>query len=121
MKITVTKELEFSDKRIKDLLCGAFEGGSNYWIGSAVRDNPDDIECEYLHDVPLTERGGVIIQDMFGDEGPKRVDRTTIRKGLEYMRDKFPKHLETFWTANDDAETSDVFLQCCCFGQVVYG
>ena len=30
----ITTEVEITDSQVSDLLCDAFEGGSNYWIGS---------------------------------------------------------------------------------------
>ena len=121
MKVIITKELEFSDQRVNDLLCCALEGGSDYWIGSALGDNPDKEEYKYLADLALTKNGGILIADSYGDMPPQRLDRATLQKGLEVMAAEYPKHLEAFWTENDDADTADAFLQCCCFGEVVYG
>jgi hypothetical protein len=40
---------------------------------------------------------------------------------LALMAEKEPRHFGDFMGENDDATTSDVFLQLCLFGEVVYG
>jgi len=37
------------------------------------------------------------------------------------MGEKYDWHLKNFIEENDDAETADVFLQCCVLGDIVYG
>jgi len=37
------------------------------------------------------------------------------------MAEKYPRHFHNFLEENDDAETGDVFIQCCLFGEIVYG
>ena len=44
-----------------------------------------------------------------------------ILRGLEVMADKYPNHFGDAIAGNDDATTGDVFLQCCVFGDVLYG
>ena len=39
----------------------------------------------------------------------------------QIMADKFPRHFANILNENDDAETGDVFLQCCLWGDIVYG
>jgi len=45
----------------------------------------------------------------------------TIQRGLNLMADKYSSHLLDIVEGNEDASTSDVFLQCCLFGKVLYG
>jgi len=37
------------------------------------------------------------------------------------MASEAPRHFADFIAENDDAETADVFLQCCLFGRIVFG
>ena len=37
------------------------------------------------------------------------------------MGEHYPWQMENLLQENDDAETSDVFLQCCLFGKVIFG
>lgn len=129
--ISVNVKHEISLQRISDLLCSAFEGGSNYWYqidkfikpkNLSFRTDEDQI---YRHlDYPLNEGGALIISDIEGDlnEPPwKRLDLDAIKKGLQIMAEKYPRHMGDFLNDNDDADTGDVFLQCCLFGDAIYG
>jgi hypothetical protein len=49
------------------------------------------------------------------------LDRVAILEGLRIMAEKEPRHFADFMTENDDADTGDVFLQCCLYGEVIYG
>jgi hypothetical protein len=129
--ISVNVKHEISLQRISDLLCSAFEGGSNYWYqidkfikpkNMSFRTDKDQI---FRHlDYPLNEGGALIISDIEGDlnEPPwKRLNLDAIKKGLQIMAEKYPRHMGDFLNENDDAETGDVFLQCCLFGDAIYG
>jgi hypothetical protein len=42
-------------------------------------------------------------------------------RGLQLMADKYPNHFADFMQENDDATTSDVFLQLSVFGELIFG
>ena len=115
--------------RLFSLLCGALEGGSNYWIDTArIKTLPPGKErsdFEFWHlEVPLTEGGAIEIGESDGiDDTPDWhvLDLLAIEKGCRVMADNYPRHWHDFVTEGDDAITSDVFLQCCLFGGVIYG
>lgn len=122
----------YSLKRVSDLLCSALEGGSNYWyliekfIKPPVIKNYADSTVVYDHlDYPLSPGGALIISDKYGAEGSpvkrRRLNLRSIHRGLQVMAVKYPQHFAAWQTENDDAETGDVFLQCCLFQEVVYG
>ena len=122
MKVTI----EMPEQRIQDLLCNAFEGGSNYWYVINGKNYPEGqtkeslgIEFEHL-ELPF-KGGSLIVGDFDGDEGDKVLDLKAIKKGLRIMANKHPRHFGDWLGENDDATTGDVFLQCCLFGEVVYG
>jgi hypothetical protein len=118
--VTVTLTHEISESRIRDLFCNAIEGGSNYWCNSMDRKgNISREQAPYRQDVPFVEGGWLDVRD--DDGGKHRVDREAIVKGLKTLAEKYPKHFADFLSENDDAETGDVFLQCICFGEVIYG
>lgn len=50
-----------------------------------------------------------------------RLDRAALLRGSDLMAEKFPHHFANVITENADAETGDVYLQCCLFGGIVYG
>jgi hypothetical protein len=136
MKLTI--ERDYPDQRIRDLLTSAFEGGSNYWYqilryeyapGLTAADFKEGGKMQppggYNHPcqlVPLTEGCAVCVVDKEGtDTKVYRLDRTAIAKGLHTMSEKYPKHFADWLTEHDDADTGDCFLQCCLFGDLVYG
>ena len=127
--VSVNVKHEITLDRISNLLCSAFEGGSNYWYQIDKFIKPENLsfrtdeEQIYRHlDYPLNEGGALIINDLEGDEDePKRLDLDAIKKGLQIMAEKYPRHMSDFLNDNDDAETGDVFLQCCIFGDAIYG
>lgn len=122
--VAVTVRHEIKAERIEDLLCTALEGGSNYWaeikstrVGSASG-------VRYAHELPM--RGGVItLADSSGEEWPADAQPVITRRacviGLQVMADKFPQHFVNFVQGHEDAVTGDVFLQCCVFGDIVFG
>ena len=124
VKVAVT--MKVSLERMKDLLTDALEGGSNYWYiikdyrlpaGKTVKD------FEFPHnDIPFAEGGAALIGDL-EDESvtPKWLDLPALIKGLRVMARKYPRHFTDFINENDDAITADVYLQCCLFGEVIYG
>ena len=44
-----------------------------------------------------------------------------IERGLQAMHDKCPRNYGDMIAGEDDAETADVFVQCCLFGEIVFG
>jgi uncharacterized protein with LGFP repeats len=109
-----------------DLLCSAFEGGSNYWYRIEGYEYPKGKtrqNFEYPHiEVPLA--GGVVkVKDMTDGEKGKvyRLTKTALWRGWETMRDKYVHHYADAVSDGGDAITGDVYLQCCLFGEVIYG
>lgn len=123
-----------SDEDIASLLISAFEGGSNYWY--RIEDGgfnydlpvvwPEIGPCWYI-DRPLG--GGsltiVAIDEQTGEPdksiGEKVLDRASITSGINVMAAKYPRHFADLINDNADSITGDVFLQCCLFGEVVFG
>jgi len=115
------------DERVQDLLCCALEGGSNYWYEIKRYVYPRGFTQQTL---PINHRhlelpfkgGAVIIVDA---EQPKakeyRLDWAAMRRGLQILAEKYPKHWADFLAENEDATTGDVFLQLALFGDVIFG
>lgn len=120
-----------TSERIIDLICCAFEGGINYWAMVKSKKKPK-IKCPYkttvMHEswegysywYPLVDGGSI---QLVNDEGEKclPLNKETINKGLIIMANKYPWHFDNFIKENEDAETADVFIQCCVFGEIVFG
>ena len=141
MSDVIFYEKQVSLNRISDLLCCALEGGSNYWYrieefhapeGEVKRyafPEPDGEIYKHL-DYPLNEGGYIVIRDcensgLLENNEPKncmKLDLEAIKKGLQLFADKkWSRHFANFMNENEDAETGDVFLQLCVFGDVIYG
>jgi len=148
---TISIPTEVSEGRVRDLLCGAFEGGSGYWISSVTKHYAEGVVAEDFKvesDIggPYTPAGRftlegdywpsvmlipfvqgcyltLTVEDEVDSDPPKtyKLDRDTMKRGLEIMAANEPKHFADFLDENDDAHTADVFLQTCLFGEAIYG
>ena len=113
--------MEITIQRMKDLLCTAFEGGSNYWIDHIeAKGKYKKSQIEYIYDVPILTKGWLEIHDI-DDPTIIKLDSAALKKGLNILAKLYPQAFSDFINENEDAETADVFLQCCCFGEVIYG
>lgn len=126
VKKTITDEL------VEGILANAFDHGISYW--AAVKEDsmagaPDDT---WRHQLPLRERGFVVLEDSSGEdgfpeEGPFVVEggvilnRESLQRGLTIMGEKYPRHMADMLSEDDDAITADVLVQCAVFGEVVFG
>lgn len=130
---------EIPEERLKGILCTAFEGGTNYWLTDITPHfERDDLSIDDFREggkmqdpkcywhwcqlVPLTEGCYLTFKDREDEDKRRyRLDRRTIEEGLAVMAKKYPKHFGDLISENDDADTGDVFMQCCVFGEIVYG
>jgi hypothetical protein len=139
--IFATVKTEISEQRVSDLLCGALDpgcGGSLYWAGTQGYEYPagktkDDFEYRCMEVV--LAGGKHIFFDADEDESNKiysaskkekwTLTREKLIKGLSVMASlkagSGGHHWPNFVAENDDAETADVYLQCCLFGEIIYG
>lgn len=136
--MTITVTIEIAIDQIASLLGSALESssGSKYWYRIEEFIEPErftyrtDPETIFRHiDYPLNPGGSLIIS-AFGDDDEDleikdatrwRVDLDSIRQGLEVMAKSYPLHFASLVNENADAITGDVFLQCVCFGEVIFG
>ena len=119
------------DIRLQYLLCNALEGGSNYWYRIDRFNYPEgksDKDVEFAHlEVPFMKGGSLLISTNGEHPNPDRKDGkwtlnlVKLREGWVTMRHKYPTHYDNAVRENDDAETGDVYLQCCLFGEVIFG
>lgn len=137
---TVAVTRQVSRDEVGNLLCSAFEGGSNYWYRIEKFHKPTRFEFNSGKDLgkeagyfkqidyPLNPGGYLIVSDYNalceGDfPTEKKLDLASIQRGLELFANSkdYAHHWQDFVTENDDQTTADVFLQFCLFGEVVYG
>lgn len=114
----ITFIAEISLQRLNDILIGAFEGGSNYWIENIKRSNDD---LKYYADFLTSDKGFLIIQENDRNEGKYKVAKNDVILAAQLMALQYPWHFKDLLNETDDATTSDVLLQLATFKVVIYG
>src|SRR6185312_5817253 len=71
-------------------------------------------------DYPLNEGGSIGIVSNEPSSDVFRLDLKSIRRGLEDLATKYPRHFADLVNENTDTITADVLLQCCLFGELIY-
>ena len=132
--MSVSVSVNIPTSTVCDLLVGAVEGGSNYWATFRVDPNFRKAVTESDR-VTYIEREGGEYYAHYDIENPNyclRVSDTeggstynvtleSLTSGLNIMASRYPRHFKNVITENHDAETSDVFIQCAVFGEIVFG
>lgn len=139
VKAIITTTIEIDSDQVRDLLVTAFEGGSNYWYADLEPGrkptSPDSTDYGSWPAVYPTTGGSVMFADAedayHGSDGKPFVstdakgryvlNATAIKRGFSAMADAYPLRFAQWQTEDYDAEDADVFLQCCIFGEVIYG
>ena len=127
-EVTITTSIKINSDLVRNGLCLAFEGGSNYWYAAldkgrrATEAIQSSEEWSWVYALP-TCGGSVTLTDSESDpeQDVYTLDGQAIRRGLDVMADKYQRHFQDFINEDGDADTGDVFLQCCLFGEIVYG
>lgn len=138
IEITVKKEIP--RQRIVDLLCCGYDDA--LWIDSFQYNpagKPTEEECREIcvklgihpdhhrkEVYPVVGGSHFIRIHHTGAENPSGKNYTDLNlelclKGLKIMAEKYPLHFDTFINESEDAITGDVFIQCCVFGEIVFG
>lgn len=129
------KDFTTNHENLVNLLSVATYG--NYWpVIKAFKSDKDkglfdDCECrEDKWAKALMQGKGVVVYDNYEmdselneDELPTKYHLTmeNVQKGLELMRDEYPRHYADLMEEEDDAITGDVWLQLAVFGELIYG
>ena len=71
-------------------------------------------------DYPLNEGGSIGIVSTEPASDVFRLDLKSIRRGLEDLATKYPRHFADLVNEDTDAITANVLLQCCLFGELIY-
>ena len=110
----ITMKVNIRDEQIDCWLCGAFEGGSNYWCdGIRVKDN-DYKGVKYASDC-VSKGGALIVED-------KEIDKQCILNALEKMPSlNYSKAQKRLLDDSYDSGDCDILFQIAVFGDVIYG
>lgn len=128
--VTITRTITWD--RVRDILCNALEGGSNYWYHIKKFVEPPgglkpwkDEKRTFRHlDCPLSEGGAIHVVDAGEEEEDREVyvvNRESLARAIRLMAEKFPAYLEEIIEENDDGDTGDCLLQLACFGEMRLG
>ena len=132
---------EFTTDQIAGLICCGMEGGIGYWARITGYVDPSGgkptladlakvfsaedgwADAQYRHiQYPVMEGAAVLLKATDEDDPAElRFDIAAVKSGLAIMADKYQKHYADFVNETTDADTGDVFIQCCLLGKVVYG
>ena len=125
-------EIEVPDQTIYDELCNAHDHAISYWcvhakIVKPPKGSPPIIPQESqlyeFADYPMND--GAVLFRAANHKPPVgrywRMDKAAIQRGLAVMATKYGKHFGDMMAQTGDATTSDVFVQCCLFGEIVFG
>jgi hypothetical protein len=74
-----------------------------------------------LVDYPLNEGGALSIASAEPSTEVFRLDLNSIGRGLDALATKYPRHFADLVNESTDVITADVLLQCCLFGELIYG
>ena len=122
-EITISVPITVSEQMLSNLLISALEGGSNYWIRELSLFDRYAKRTRRLTDNPVRNLQSIMV--LADDDGTwYRVDmppHPCLEKGLKIMAANHTNHFTNLINDDDDAETGDVFIQCCIFGEVLYG
>ena len=117
MKIgQIRKVIDVTADDIREILVGAFEGGSNYWLDAVSVVDDDYKTGKYASDV--VGLGGELILKTF-DNDTKRLTKKMMVKGIQKYIYEGGKHFP--FTGSADAYTYDTILQYALFDEIVYG
>ncbi len=109
-------------RKITDQIVAGIEGGISYWAKSFKPDGEIDTEISPWYDDEKIWSGDFRIKvDIDDEDDPAFLTPESIRKGLEYLAANHLWRIDQIVKESGDAETGDVFIQACLFGDIVYG
>ena len=116
-------EVEITHNQIEDLIVGALEGGSNYWLSFEVNPIIKDFKWDAIDYARQIVEGEceLICYDVENQDYLGRLNKITIEEGLNVMNKKYPHIFNQILNDDGDADTADVFMQCCVLKDIVYG
>jgi hypothetical protein len=133
MEFTIKKQL--TQELLETVLCGALEGGSNYWYylgdidskhftkGVPLVDNLAKsffLDNEYalkVYDIESVDED----EDEDNAELLGEVNASSIIRAFELLEQSYPQAYHNIMNENEDADDCDIWFQLAVMGDVVYG
>lgn len=128
-QFTTTVQHELTSTLISYLFVTAFEGGSNYWLHSAVLVESEEQPTEepWYSDSTVYD-GSFKIELAFDD--PERdedqvktqvITEEDVQRGLDDLGRLYPFKARNIVEDNMDADDADAFLQVLLFEKIIFG
>jgi hypothetical protein len=110
-------------EKITDQIVSALEGGSNYWLQCFEPQSGREraTESPWYSDQKVWSGDFLINCQAWEDDENYPLSPQKISEGLSWLAANHPHRIAEIVTETGDAETGDVFLQACLFGDIVYG
>lgn len=111
---------EITKEFVSEVLCTAFEGGSNYWIAD-VRNLSDKPKSQYFS-ISVAKGDTIEIIDN-EDHKAYKLDFNTLAEGYKRYVDYCLKNGRQVYSdpCDIDAEIADIILQFALFNEIVFG
>ena len=125
----VELKIEVSEDLLADHIIGAIEGGIGYWAHKVREGDKGEIPkcsnnypyyCNVQHpnwELKIWDSTG----NVDGTDNPYVLTKEKLKSGLKVMAQKYPRHFRDFMDETGDCVTSDVYIQCCLFSEIIYG
>jgi len=124
-KLTIQFDVEIEPERLYYLIVTAIDGEIGYWSCVSETRHFTLFNLDNVENFDFTSPEAYFNVHERDDDGEYReyfrLDFDEFKSGLRVMAKKYPRHFADFINDNADGITSDVFIQCCCFGEIVYG
>lgn len=117
-----TMSVDIPGQQVADVLDGSLETNDiRYWaISVKVYREPAAKEMT-IGETVASGYGYTVITEDVDSAVTHRLDREKVIRGLQIMREKYPRHYQNAISENGaDAETGDVLIQCSLFREIVY-
>ncbi|TYO65440.1 hypothetical protein FXV83_16020 [Bradyrhizobium hipponense] len=119
---TFPATIQLTAQHVADQIIAAFEGGSNYWIEEVTPKKGRELAKERpWYACPNVWSGDFLIEIKVQEDKAYELTPASIKTGLDYLSKQAASRIAEIVEENGDAETGDVFLQACLFGDIVYG
>ncbi|WP_316196683.1 hypothetical protein [Bradyrhizobium sp. SZCCHNS3053] len=122
MSTTFVASVSIDARKVADQIVTAIEGGSGYWMNSFKPEGEITTKVSPWYDDENIWSGEFKIRvEVDGEDEPKFLTPESIRNGLNWLAQKHAWRIDQIVNESGDAETADVFIQVCLFGDIVYG
>ena len=108
-------------RKITDQIVAALEGGSGYWMQSFKPEEGIKTDVSPWYDDEKIWAGDFNIRVQIYEDEDVMFTPDRLRRGFQWLADNHLWRIEQMIKESGDAETGDVFIQACVFGDIVYG